>query len=97
MIPGPHYETMPGLMDWSADLEGVITPELEQLASSRSTPVMLRFDTVRPEPWLFFGPAIIGNVTVTSGMGDRVRIGLSLHCAGNFGDRRALPAVKAAA
>ena len=55
-IRGPHYESMPGRYDWSAELEGDATPELQRLMYGNSDRLMFRFNA--PDPgWTFFGPA----------------------------------------
>lgn len=97
VVPGPHFKTMPGMFDWSALLEGDSTDDLERLAGTLGSSVMLRFEATHPEPWLFFGPAVIGDTTITGGFGDRPRVSLSLYAAGKLGDRPPLSRVENAA
>lgn len=94
MIPGPHYDTMPGLCDWEVQLGGGLGSGLSGVGPAT---LMLRFEAIRPEPWLFFGPAVLADMTVSGGLGDEPRVSVVLYAAGQLGDRPALARAEKAA
>jgi len=87
MIPGPHHATMPGRYDWSAELEGEATPELQRLMHTYGDRVMLRFNAAGPAEWTFFGPAACNGGTITGGPGGTITASVLLYAAGELGDR----------
>lgn len=96
MVPGPHYDTMPGMVDWYAELEGPADNAAQRLAMGAEQ-VMLRFDADGPERVTFFGTAFTGDSTISSTFGDGIQVSLRLSGAGALGDRpRAAEMEKAA-
>ncbi len=87
-IPGPHYESMPGRYDWTAELEGEATAELERLMmAGPGDRLMLRFNAASPEPWTFFGPVGCSGGTISGGFSGLITAHVDLHAAGELGDR----------
>lgn len=96
LVPGPHYETIPGMVDWYAELEGPADAAAQRLAMGAEQ-VMLRFDADGPERVTFFGTAFTGDSTISSTFGDGIEVSLRLSGMGALGDRpRAAEKVKAA-
>lgn len=80
MIPGPHHETIPGPMSWTAKVS-VPVEQANALMSDRR--VSLRFESGTVEAW---GVAEVGgNVSYTSG---QTFIDLELRGASALGQRR---------
>lgn len=86
--PGPHFDSMPGRYDWQAQLEGFPVGALPR----HGEVVSFRFDARDPASRTFFGPAGIGDLTITSSPGGPPLVALTLYPAGELGDR---PLVKA--
>lgn len=87
-IPGPTYDTIPGLTDWEAELSGEATADLQRLMSSYGERVMLRFEVNEP-PCTFFGPAVCGNGSLSSTFGEQLTAEVTLRGAGELGNRPA--------
>lgn len=85
MVPGPHFETMPGRSDWRAELEGFAVGDL--LPVDHRAAVSMRFDAKGPVERTFFGPAMLGDMEVSGGLGDLPFLKVNLHAAGELGDR----------
>jgi len=87
-IPGPHHESMPGAYEWSVELEGESTPELERLMMTGfGDRLMLRFNASHPEPWTFFGAVGCNGGTISGGGPGGLMASVLLYPAGELGDR----------
>jgi hypothetical protein len=79
LIDGPHYETMSGLTDWSAQLTGAGHVFLMGM-------VMVRFESTDPLHVTLFGAAQVGAMSASGGA-TGVMSAVELHGAGELGER----------
>lgn len=84
-IPGPHYATMGGRMDWRVELEGFSIGDFMLGHGDAS----VRFDASGPEPRTFFGVALQTDCEVASalGGGNQPYVRMTLAGNGELGDR----------
>jgi hypothetical protein len=81
-IPGPHYETMPGMVDWDLVVQQPLNGQGE---------VSVRFRT--SDTAEFFGVAITGDVYMESGGLGGMRGRTTLHGVSQLGRRTVVPTV----
>ena len=84
LIPGPHYDSMPGRYDWQLVLEGFATGDSVMLGHGD---VSVRFDAVGPDPRTFFGVAVVGDSEMSSTGSGPPHVKMTLHANSKLGDR----------
>jgi len=89
MIPGPHFDWMPGMQSWEVQAEGRATE-----AASALDDVSVRFEAETPRRATFFGIAHPYNHEVRGGM-DGMFMSVRLVGVGQLGERPARAEVKA--
>lgn len=90
LIPGPHFDWMPGMKSWEVQAEGRTTEPLTGLDQ-----VSVRFEAQTPRRVTLFGLAHPYDHTISSGM-DGMSMSVRLVGASQLGERPAPPEAKAA-
>jgi hypothetical protein len=83
LIPGPHYDSIPGRYDWRIELDGFATGSFMPGHGE----VSVRFDAAGPEPRTFFGMAAVGDSEMSSTFSGPPHLKMTLYAANELGDR----------